>query len=120
MRDGFAFWFLTVLLRRLPMLLVAVAGIIVAIIRWRIHPKISLITVIALIIYLLEVVFYNIFLYYFPNMIEPLRLSSTGMRWMYSLVYFCEDIIASVIIILLVAATYIGRRQTSDSIPATS
>ena len=117
MRDGFIYWFLMMLLRRLPMLLMAGAGLIVAIVRWRVHPRVSLITAIALVIYFLEIVIYNSFLYYFPNMIEPMRLSSSVMRWMYSLVYFCDDIIASVIIILLVAAAYTGRRQTSNPIP---
>jgi hypothetical protein len=120
MRDGFAYWFLMAMVRRLPMLLVAGAGVIVAVVRWKIHPKASLMTLIALLIYFMEVVLYNIFLYYLPNLIEPLRLSASGMRWTYSMVYFCEDIVASVIIILLVAAAFAGRRVTSDSIPATS
>ena len=118
MRDGFAYWMLMILVRRLPFMLVAAAGIVVAIIRWKIHPKVSLMTVIALIIYFIEIFTFNTFLYYLPNMLDPLRLSSSGTSWIYSIAYFCEDIVAAVIIILLVAAAFSGR-PTSESISQT-
>lgn len=107
------------LVRRLPMLLLALGGILFALIRWKVHPRVSLITIAALILYLLDAVLFNVFLYWLPQILEPMRLSSSGSRWMYSIIYFCEDFFTAAIILLLVAAAFIGRKSSSQLAPET-
>ena len=46
------------LLRRLPMFLVVLAGVIFLIVRWKRHPRVSLMTIIALALYLIEFIVY--------------------------------------------------------------
>ena len=113
--DGILRYFLTRVARRLPMLLLALGGIAFAIIRWRLHPRASLMTVVALAIYLVDMVIYTMLLYWLPSLIEPMRMSPSGSRWFYSVVYFIEDIVFAVTIILLVAAAFADRKTRTSS-----
>lgn len=107
--DNIFSYFLTRLARRLPMLLLALGGIVFAIMRWKLHPRASLMTVVALGIYLVDMVVYTLILYWLPSIVEPMRMSTSGSRFFYSVVYFLEDIVMAVTIILLVAAAFAGR-----------
>jgi len=108
-------YFLTRVARRLPMLLLALGGIIFAIMRWRLHPRASLMTVIALGIYLVDMVVYTLILYWLPSLVEPMRMSSSASRFFYSVVYFIEDIVFAVTLILLVAAAFANRKSKPNS-----
>lgn len=113
--DNIFSYFLTRVARRLPMLLLALGGIVFAIMRWRLHPRASLMTVVALGIYLVDMVVYTLILYWLPNLVEPMRMSSSASRFFYSVVYFIEDIVFAVTIILLVAAAFANRKSTPKS-----
>lgn len=117
MRDGFLYWFVTMLVRRLPMLLLALAGILFAIIRWPRHPRASLMTVLALLAYLLDAILFNVFLYWLPEMTRSLELSVTARRWMDSVIFFLEDFVTAGILLLLVGAAFTGRKNTLNSTP---
>jgi hypothetical protein len=108
-------YFLTRVARRLPMLLLALGGIVFAFMRWKSHPRASLMTVVALGIYLVDMVVYTLILYWLPSVIEPMRMSSSASRFFYSVVYFIEDIVFAVTIILLVAAAFANRKSTPNS-----
>jgi hypothetical protein len=115
--DNFFSYFLTRTARRLPMLLLALGGIVFAIMRWRLHRRASLMTVVALGIFLVDMVIYTIILYLLPGIVEPMRMSPSAARWFYSVVYFIEDIVFAVTIILLVAAAFTDRKAVSSSKP---
>lgn len=108
--DNIFSYFLTRIARRLPMLLLALGGIVFAIIRWKSYPRASLMTVVALAIYLVDMVVYTMILYWLPNLVEPMRMSASASRFFYSVVYFIEDIVMAVTIILLVAAAFADRK----------
>lgn len=113
--ENIASYFLTRVARRLPMLLLAFGGIVFAIMRWKLHPRASLMTVVALAIYLVDMVVYTLILYWLPSLIEPMRMSPSASRWFYSVVYFIEDIVFAVTIILLVAAAFTDRKSRVSS-----
>ena len=113
--DNIFSYFLTRIARRLPMLLLALGGIVFAIMRWKSHPRASLMTVVALAIYLVDMVIYTMILYWLPGIVEPMRMSSTASRFFYSVVYFLEDIVYAVTIILLVAAAFADRKPGPKS-----
>ena len=100
------------------MLLVVVGGIVFAAVRWRSSSRASLITIVALVIYLIDFVAFNAFLYWFPQLTESWRLSPSAREWIDWIIFFCEDFITAAIIILLTAAAFTGRR--TDSIPETT
>lgn len=113
--DNIFSYFLTRIARRLPMVLLALGGIVFAIMRWRLHPRASLMTVAALGIYLVDLVVYTLILYWLPNLIEPMRMSTSASRFFYSVVYFIEDIVFAVTLILLVAAAFANRKSKPSS-----
>lgn len=115
--DNFFSYFLTRTARRLPMLLLALAGIVFAIMRWKSHRRASLMTVVALGIYLVDMVVYTIILYLLPSIVEPMQMSASASRFFYSVVYFIEDIVMAVTIILLVAAAFTDRKAGPSSKP---
>jgi hypothetical protein len=110
--DNIVSYFLTRVARRLPMLLLALGGIVFAFMRWKLHPRASLMTVVALGIYLVDLVVYTLILYWLPSIVEPMRMSTSGSRFFYSVVYFIEDIVFAVTIILLVAAAFANRQSS--------
>jgi hypothetical protein len=102
------------LVRRLPMLLLAAGGIIFAVIRWKLHPRVSLLTVIALLIFLIDVFVYSIVLYYLPDLLRPTLTSAKMINWLYFFIYFFDDFVYALVIILLVTAAFSQRK----SVPA--
>ena len=113
--DNIFSYFLTRVVRRLPMLLLALGGIVFAFMRWKLHPRASLMTVVALGIYLVDMVVYTMILYWLPSIVEPMRMSPSASRLFYSVVYFIEDIVFAVTILLLVAAAFANRKARTFS-----
>ena len=110
-------YLLWMLVRRTPMFLLCLGGIVFAIIRWKRHPRVSLMTVLALVIYAVEAVLFTFLLYWLPNLTSTIHLSSTAMDWFYNVLFFCEDFVFAGVIILLVGAAFTGRSAevvTSD------
>jgi hypothetical protein len=118
MRDGFITYFLWTLLRRLPMILVTLGAIVFAFVRWRSGPRAAVITVIAFLIFLIDMVVFTAFLYWFPEVSASWRLSPSAREWIDWVIFFCEDFVTAAFIILLTAAAFVGRQ--GDSIPETT
>ena len=114
--DNIFSYFLTRTARRLPMLLLALGGIIFAFMRWKSHPRASLMTAVALGIYLVDMVVYTLILYWLPSIVDPMRMSASASRFFYSVVYFIEDIVMAVTIILLVAAAFTNRKGKTSKV----
>ena len=114
--DNIFSYFLTRITRRLPMLLLALGGIVFALMRWKSHPRASLMTIAALGIYLVDTVVYTMILYWLPSIVEPMRMSTSASRFFYSVVYFIEDIVMAVTIILLVAAAFTNRKGKTSKL----
>src|SRR5215813_8146375 len=114
MRDGFITYFLLMLLRRLPMILVGLGAIVFAFVRWKSGPRAALITVIAFLIYFIDMILFTVFLYWFPEMSASWRLSSSAREWIDWIIFFGEDFVTAAFIILLTAAAFVGRRQDSN------
>ncbi|MGQ0761304.1 MAG: hypothetical protein ACT4OT_04720 [Acidobacteriota bacterium] len=113
--DNIFSYFLTRTARRLPMLLLALGGIVFAFMRWKLHPRASLMTVVALGLYLVDMVVYTLILYWLPSLVDPMRMSASASRFFYSVVYFIEDIVTAVTILLLVAAAFANRQSRPGS-----
>ena len=93
------------------MLLLALGGTIFAIIRWKRHPRVSLMTVIALVIYMIEAFLFSVFLYYLPDLIQAMHFSSKAIDWLYFFVFFFEDLVPALVILLLVGAAFSQRNS---------
>ena len=96
-----------------PILLVWLAGFILAIAYWRRHPRVSLLTVIALVIFLLESVVST-----YLNLWLPLLLSKRGIATLQmGQILVIKGIVASIILAvawgLLIAAIFGGRQAVA-------
>ena len=105
------------LARRSPMLLMCLGGIILAIIWWKRHPRASSMTVLALTTYFVEAILFSIFLYWFPRLIDAMKMRSASMSTVYAVVFFFEDFVYAGVILLLVAAAFTGRSEQLETQP---
>lgn len=112
--DGTYFFY--VLLRRLPVLLLLLAGILFAIIRWKRHPKVSVLTVLGLGLFLLQSLAFTFVYFFLPRLQERAGWSPRNTNNLYTVVEVCQDMFYSIVIVLLVGAAFSQRKpQTSDS-----
>ncbi len=103
--------------RRSPMLLLSLGGIIFAIVRWKRHPRVSLMTVLALAIYMFERTLFAVFLYWLPNVIYKIIPSPAAVDNAYFVLFFFEDFVFALVIILLVGAAFTGRGAQGEAYP---
>jgi hypothetical protein len=97
------------LARRSPMLLLALAAIVFSVIRWKRHPRVSLMTAIAFVIYIIDAFLISILLYMLPTMITAMRSSPKMIDWLYFFVFFFVDFVSVIMIVLLVSAAFSQR-----------
>lgn len=102
-------YFLYSFARRIPMLLLCLVAIGFAIARWKRHPRVSLMTVLALAFYLVEAFVFLCFRYWVPSLIQTMRMSDTAINTIFTVMAVVDDFGFAVIIILLVAAAFTGR-----------
>ncbi len=102
------------LLPRTPILLLALVGILIAIVRWKRHPKVSVLTFLGLGLFLIQSLTFMFVYYYLP------RLPQTGwalssMNTLFSVVQVCQDFLFAIVIVLLVTAAFSSRQQQISS-----
>ena len=97
------------LLRRAVLLLVVLGGIAFAIARWRRHPRVSLMTFIALGLYLVEIFAFWFLFQYLPRFFDTLHLSPSSVSTLDSALQLIDDFGFAAVLILLVAAAFSGR-----------
>jgi hypothetical protein len=114
MGNGFVYYFLVAMGRRLPMLVFAIGAIVFALVRWKRSPRASLMTVIAFVIFLIDFVIFNIFLYWFPEITKAWRLSISAREWIDGIIFFLEDFVTAAIFLLLTFAAFTGRHKSPD------
>lgn len=91
------------------MLLLAAGGIIFAVIRWKRHPRVSILTAIALVIFLVDAFVYSLVLYFLPDLLRPMLVTTKMISWLYFFIHFFDDFVFAIVIILLVSAAFSQR-----------
>lgn len=108
------------LVRRSPLFLLYLAGIIFALVRMKRHPRASIMTVLSLVIFSLESTWFTLFIFWLPRVYIRMHLSTTAVEWLYAIVYFVEDFVFCFAIVLLVAAAYTDRKHLDYQAQTTS
>jgi hypothetical protein len=103
------------LLRRAVLLLVILGGLGFAIVCWKRHPRVSLLTTIALGLYLVESFAFAFLFHYLPRFFDTLHLSSTNISVFDSVLQLVNDFAFSAVLILLVAAAFSQRKTISTT-----
>ncbi len=105
----------SLLLRRSVLLLVIIGGIGYALVRWKRHPRVSLMTTIALLLYLVESYAFSFIFHYLPSLFGSLHMTVSGMRILDTVLQLIDDFAFAAVLILLVAAAF-SQRSTSRNI----
>ncbi|MCM3872179.1 MAG: hypothetical protein ND895_15965 [Pyrinomonadaceae bacterium] len=102
------------LARRLPIILLALVGIVLAIARWKRHPRVSLLTAIGMGVFLSQSLFF-MFVYYFLPRLRDSGWTYDSIGRLYAVAQVCQDFLFAGVIILLVVAAFSQRHpQTSN------
>lgn len=110
------------LLRRLPIILLALVGILLAIVRWKRHPKVSLLTAFGMGLFLFQSLTFMFVYYFLPRLVDR-GWTYGSVNHLYTLAQICQDFLFAGVIILLVAAAFSQRRSQISDVerkPATS
>ncbi len=104
--------FLSDIAMQLPSLLTMLGGIIVAIIRWKRHPRISLMVVISLVLMILHLLLFAVVFATLRSMIsyENFRMMQTYQ----TLASTAYNIILAIITAILLAAIFIQRNKSPE------
>jgi len=108
MRDTFLYFLLS---RRGPAFLVMFVGLIVAIIRWKRHPRVSLLAVSGILLYILQSLAFGSAFYFFRNLHES-GWSYRSIDHLYLILEIFRDFIFSAAILLIVIAALSQRKPT--------
>jgi hypothetical protein len=95
------------------MLLLVFAGIVVAIVRWKRHPKASLLTVSGLVLFILQSLTFGSIFYFLPQLHDR-GFSYDTINNLYLVGEICGDIFYSAVILLLVSAVFSQRNPAKD------
>ena len=110
----FSFFF-NAILRRLPMLVMALSGIVIALVRWKRHAKVSLLTLLGLGLYLFTAVVSTILFYFASTLFGQLGSSPSNSQRLYTSLYVVQDFLHATMIILLVTAA-LSQRNAANGI----
>ena len=99
--------YLFFLLRKTPLILVLLGGLLFAIVRWKRHPRVSLLASIGLGFYIVEIFVVSAAYYFLPAFLERAGFSQSSS--LFTVIQVVDDIIYSGILILLVAAALSQR-----------
>jgi hypothetical protein len=110
---GLTSYFLYMFARRIPMMLVTIGGIGFAIARWKRHPRVSLMTVLALALFWIEAVVLLCVRYWLPNFVDKMKMSSAAINALFVVISVVDDFAFAAVIILLVAAAFTGRKSST-------
>lgn len=94
--------------RRWPVLLLMLAGIVVAILRRKHHPKASLLTVSALVLFIAQSLTFGTVFYLLPRLHDS-GFSYGSINNLFLMVEVCRDIVYAAVIALLVFAVLSQR-----------
>ena len=99
------------MLRRSALLIVILAGLVLAIIRWKRHPRVSLLTVLGLTFYLIDSYTFAFIFHYLPRWFDTLRLTANNISVLDAVIQLIDDFGFAAVLILLVAAAFSQRKQ---------
>jgi hypothetical protein len=102
---------LYLLLKKAILLLLVLGGMGFAIVRWKRHPRVSLLTVLALGFYLLQSLTFALLYRWLPTFFYSLKLTAQNISTLDSVLQLIEDFAFVAVLILLVAAAFTGRNR---------
>ncbi len=113
LRMDFTTFLLYLVLRRSLLVLIFFGFIIFAFVRWKRHPSVSLMTVLALIVYIIESFVFAIVYHFLPDIAIRLHLTDRTFDVLGPVLNVVDALIFSLVLILLVIAAFSQRRPAT-------
>ena len=111
------FTFLVYLLIKKSVLIATLlCGIGFAVYRWKRHPRISLMAILALGLFLVDTLAFAIIYYLLPDFFFRLQLTPQNISTLESVFQLLDDFVYAAVLVLLVAAAFTGRVRESVTI----
>jgi hypothetical protein len=107
----FTSYLLRWLLMRLPLHLLVVAGVLLAVMRWKRHPKVSLLTLAGLCLWELESFAHLLVRFCLPDWAKEYGWANDRLNIAFIVLNLTQDFFFSAVLILLVAAAFSQRRN---------
>lgn len=112
-------YLLYIFARRIPLIILMIGGIVFAMVRWNRHPRVSFLTILGLVFYLLESTLFTFMIYLMPTLLPPggpIGINDT----LYDVLYVVDDIAYAAVLIVLVAAVFTKRTsEPTDPVRST-
>jgi hypothetical protein len=99
------------LLRKSPLFLVLIGGLIFAVIRWKRHRRTSLLASIGISVYLLSILVVSSTYYVVPGLLERMHISMATQ--VFTVIQIIDDLVYSGVLILLIGAAFSERPSKS-------
>jgi hypothetical protein len=94
---------------RTPLFLLLLGGIGFAFMRWNRHPRVSFLTILGLLFYLLESIFFMFIVFLLPTLL-PAGLRIVASDSIYMVLFLLDDFAYAAVIIVLVSAVFTQRK----------
>ena len=108
-------YFISQTLRRSPVLLVALVGMVIAVVSWKRYPKVSLRTFVGLGLCWVQWIVFTVAFFFVAMLSNLLSLSSSGTQWFHTGLYFVQDLVFAIVLILLVSAALAQRYRPASA-----
>src|SRR5262245_46874102 len=108
---------LRAMLQRSPVLVVILVGIILALVRWKRHPKVSFCVTLGLVVYLFKHIVLAQLSYSIPGIMKAWSLSYATANNMYTALSVISDLAFAVVVIILVVAAFAQRAPATYQAP---
>lgn len=94
---------------RIPLFLLLLGGIGFALARWKRHPRVSLLTTLGLLFYLLESIIFTFIMFLLPTAL-PSAVSIVASDLIYTVLFVIDALAYAAVIIVLVSAVFTQRK----------
>ena len=99
---------------RIPLFLLLLGGLVFALVRWNRHPRVSFLTILGLLFYLLESVLFTFIVFLLPTVL-PAGARLVASDWIYTVLFILDDLSYAAVIIVLVSAVFSQRHPEPAS-----
>lgn len=99
---------------RIPLFVLLLGGIVFALVRWNRHSRVSFLTILGLLFYLLESVLFTFIVFLLPTVL-PAGARLVASEWIYTVLFILDDLAYAAVIIALVSAVFSQRQPETAS-----
>lgn len=109
------FQYLSYMLRRTPMLLVALTGIVLAVIKWRKHSKASLFLILGFGLYIFSALFFTALNNWLRPVLSKRGFNTNSIEWAYFAVSILQNSTWALMLAFIIAAIFSQRNLTNQT-----